>query len=184
MDLNPFSVYFCLSPELNWRVFRNSISKTFWHLQFSVQLVYQTSFIFNPNSSQQCYRVEELTIALSLYLSVDITLDPTTAHPRLTVSADGKRVYCGDRHQVVPDNPKRFDRVVCLLANQGFNSGRHYWEVSNMETSSFSLNSQSLCTNKAVHLMGTWRHERGELYDILSLVRRFYVFLFAKLLIN
>ncbi|XP_076740636.1 E3 ubiquitin-protein ligase TRIM39 isoform X3 [Maylandia zebra] len=59
----------------------------------------------------------------------DITLDPTTAHPRLTVSADGKRVYCGDRHQVVPDNPKRFDRVVCLLANQGFNSGRHYWEV-------------------------------------------------------
>ncbi|XP_076740635.1 E3 ubiquitin-protein ligase TRIM21 isoform X1 [Maylandia zebra] len=129
MDLNPFSVYFCLSPELNWRVFRNSISKTFWHLQFSVQLVYRTSFIFNPNSSQQCYRVEELTIALSLYLSVDITLDPTTAHPRLTVSADGKRVYCGDRHQVVPDNPKRFDRVVCLLANQGFNSGRHYWEV-------------------------------------------------------
>uniref|UniRef100_A0A3P9ARA6 Nuclear factor 7, brain n=1 Tax=Maylandia zebra TaxID=106582 RepID=A0A3P9ARA6_9CICH len=72
---------------------------------------------------------KELTIALSLYLSVDITLDPTTAHPRLTVSADGKRVYCGDRHQVVPDNPKRFDRVVCLLANQGFNSGRHYWEV-------------------------------------------------------
>ncbi|XP_026027914.1 E3 ubiquitin-protein ligase TRIM21 isoform X2 [Astatotilapia calliptera] len=61
--------------------------------------------------------------------AVDITLDPTTAHPRLTVSADGKRVYCGDRHQVVPDNPKRFDRVVCLLANQGFNSGRHYWEV-------------------------------------------------------
>lgn len=88
--------------------------------------------------------MEELTIALSLYLSVDITLDPTTAHPRLTVSADGKRVHCGDRHQVVPDNLKRFDRVVCVLANQGFNSGRHYWEVGNMETSSFSLNSVSM----------------------------------------
>ncbi|KAM3865312.1 E3 ubiquitin-protein ligase TRIM7-like [Diretmus argenteus] len=61
--------------------------------------------------------------------AADITLDPNTAHPRLIISVDGKQVCCGDRYQPVPDNPERFDRVVCVLARQGFNSGRHYWEV-------------------------------------------------------
>lgn len=59
----------------------------------------------------------------------NITLDPLTAHPRLIISVDGKQVYCGDRHQTLPDYPERFDRVVCVMAHQGFNSGRHYWEV-------------------------------------------------------
>ncbi|KAK9540252.1 hypothetical protein VZT92_002716 [Zoarces viviparus] len=59
----------------------------------------------------------------------DITLDVNTAHQRLIISADGKQVHCGDRNQSVPDNPERFDWVVCVLARQGFNSGRHYWEV-------------------------------------------------------
>ncbi|XP_060908916.1 E3 ubiquitin-protein ligase TRIM39-like [Labrus mixtus] len=61
--------------------------------------------------------------------SDDITLDPNTSHPRLIISVDGKQVQCGERHQSLPDNPERFDRVVCVLARQGFNSGRHYWEV-------------------------------------------------------
>uniref|UniRef100_A0A3B5B3B3 Bloodthirsty-related gene family, member 1 n=1 Tax=Stegastes partitus TaxID=144197 RepID=A0A3B5B3B3_9TELE len=64
-----------------------------------------------------------------LDLLENITLDPSTAHPRLIISRDGKQVHCGDRHRSLPDNPERFDRVVCVLANQGFNSGRHYWEV-------------------------------------------------------
>ncbi|CAG06103.1 unnamed protein product [Tetraodon nigroviridis] len=61
--------------------------------------------------------------------AADITLDPYTAHPRLIISPDGKQVHCGERHQQIPDNPERFDRVVCVLAHQGFSSGRHYWEV-------------------------------------------------------
>ncbi|XP_075994547.1 E3 ubiquitin-protein ligase TRIM21-like [Genypterus blacodes] len=58
-----------------------------------------------------------------------ITLDRLTAHPRLIVSVDAMQVFCGDGHQTLPDNPERFDRVVCVLAQQGFSSGRHYWEV-------------------------------------------------------
>ncbi|XP_073330824.1 E3 ubiquitin-protein ligase TRIM21-like [Pagrus major] len=74
-----------------------------------------------PRPNPKIRRVQEY--------AVDITLDPNTAHPRLIISADGKQVHCGDRHQLVPDNPKRFDRVVCVLAHQGLSSGRHYWEV-------------------------------------------------------
>ncbi|KAL6118348.1 uncharacterized protein ACO6RY_03164 [Pungitius sinensis] len=61
--------------------------------------------------------------------AVDVTLDVNTAHPKLVVSEDMKSVRCGDRHQMVPDNPERFDRVVCVIGREAISSGRHYWEV-------------------------------------------------------
>lgn len=39
------------------------------------------------------------------------------------------QVWCGDRHQLLPDNIERFDRVVCILGRERISSGRHYWEV-------------------------------------------------------
>ncbi|XP_036967675.1 E3 ubiquitin-protein ligase TRIM39 [Acanthopagrus latus] len=61
--------------------------------------------------------------------AVDVTLNSMTAHPRLVMSEDMKSVRCGDRHQLLPDNPERFDRVVCILGREAISSGRHYWEV-------------------------------------------------------
>ncbi|CAM4674661.1 unnamed protein product [Leuciscus chuanchicus] len=61
--------------------------------------------------------------------AVDVTLDPETADPYLILSDDGKQVSEGDIEQDVPENPKRFDEFLCVLAKQGFSSGRFYYEV-------------------------------------------------------
>ncbi|XP_042173518.1 bloodthirsty-related gene family, member 2 isoform X2 [Oncorhynchus tshawytscha] len=59
----------------------------------------------------------------------DISLSPKTAHAFLSVSEDRKQVRHTDKHQEVPDNPKRFDRVANVLGRESFSSGRYYWEV-------------------------------------------------------
>uniref|UniRef100_A0A674INB6 Zinc finger protein RFP-like n=1 Tax=Terrapene triunguis TaxID=2587831 RepID=A0A674INB6_9SAUR len=59
----------------------------------------------------------------------EVTLDPDTANPWLAVSADGKSVHWGVARQDVPDHPERFDPAPCVLASEGFASGRHSWEV-------------------------------------------------------
>ncbi|XP_051249008.1 E3 ubiquitin-protein ligase TRIM21-like [Dicentrarchus labrax] len=60
--------------------------------------------------------------------AVDVTLDPDTANPYLIVSADGKRVNCGDVKKSLPDNPERMSSCT-VLGKQSFSSGRFYYEV-------------------------------------------------------
>lgn len=56
-------------------------------------------------------------------------LDPETAHPRYIVSSDCKRVKWGDVRQEFPYSPKRFEYARCVLGDEGFTSGKHYWTV-------------------------------------------------------
>nr|XP_046234236.1 neoverrucotoxin subunit beta-like [Scatophagus argus]XP_046234238.1 neoverrucotoxin subunit beta-like [Scatophagus argus] len=57
----------------------------------------------------------------------DLTLDPDTAHPYLSISEGNKVVKFG-KQQSYTDLPERFDSRQQVLCKKGLN-GRHYWEV-------------------------------------------------------
>ncbi|XP_063095181.1 butyrophilin subfamily 1 member A1-like isoform X1 [Cavia porcellus] len=63
------------------------------------------------------------------YQPVNVTLDPETAHPALILSEDRRRVTMGEKLQDLPSSQLRFESLPCMLGQQSFNSGRHYWEV-------------------------------------------------------
>ncbi|XP_036002142.1 zinc finger protein RFP [Fundulus heteroclitus] len=62
--------------------------------------------------------------------AVDVVLDPDTAHPNIVLSSDGKQASRGEVPHVVPDNPQRFDPVICVVGKKGFLSGRIYFQVA------------------------------------------------------
>uniref|UniRef100_A0A671MQH5 E3 ubiquitin-protein ligase TRIM39-like n=1 Tax=Sinocyclocheilus anshuiensis TaxID=1608454 RepID=A0A671MQH5_9TELE len=61
--------------------------------------------------------------------SVDVNLNPRTAHTYLYISEDRKEVRHANKRQEVPENPKRFDRVANVMSKEAFSYGRHLWEV-------------------------------------------------------
>ncbi|KAL1273413.1 hypothetical protein QQF64_029275, partial [Cirrhinus molitorella] len=69
------------------------------------------------------------TIDEKLTQTVDVTLDPDTAHSYLTLSDDGKQVRNEDIEQKLPDKTERFDLCPCVLGKERFSSGRFYFEV-------------------------------------------------------
>uniref|UniRef100_A0A3P8SU56 B30.2/SPRY domain-containing protein n=1 Tax=Amphiprion percula TaxID=161767 RepID=A0A3P8SU56_AMPPE len=62
-----------------------------------------------------------------IWYACDLTLDPDTAHCRLTLSDGNKKATHGQR-QSYPDFPQRFDEVVQVLCREPL-TGRCYWEV-------------------------------------------------------
>ncbi|KAL0174183.1 hypothetical protein M9458_030151, partial [Cirrhinus mrigala] len=58
-----------------------------------------------------------------------LTLDPDTAHPNLILFDRGKKVAYEKIKRELPDNPERFDYCPCVLAKEGFSSGKFYFEV-------------------------------------------------------
>ncbi|XP_053348988.1 zinc-binding protein A33 [Clarias gariepinus] len=58
-----------------------------------------------------------------------VTLDANTAYPCLTLCKNLIQVNNSGTMQKLPDNPERFDHFVFVLGSEGFNSGRHSWEV-------------------------------------------------------
>lgn len=59
-----------------------------------------------------------------------LTFDPETAHRNLLVSEDLTSVsYKSTFFRRIPNSPKRFSHHPMSLTREGFNAGRHYWEV-------------------------------------------------------
>ena len=85
---------------------------------------------------------------LCVFLSVDVTLDPETAHHKLILSDDGKQVTHGDTRPNLPDNSKRFDRCTCVLGKEGFSSGRFYYEVQVSEKTEWDFGVTTESSNR------------------------------------
>lgn len=68
------------------------------------------------------------TISLTI-LTADVTLDPMTNHPWLQLSDDHRRVQEALSESNPPYSPQRFEGWPCVLGWEGYDSGRHYWEV-------------------------------------------------------
>ncbi|CAK6977101.1 tripartite motif containing 35-28 [Scomber scombrus] len=58
-----------------------------------------------------------------------VLLDPNTASPWLSLSADLTSVKESSERLIAPDNPERFDPCVFVLGAQGYTSGKHRWDV-------------------------------------------------------
>ncbi|XP_054614959.1 RING finger protein 39 [Dunckerocampus dactyliophorus] len=61
--------------------------------------------------------------------AVEVTLNKDTANPDLLISGGDKRMRCGFERQDIPNYHERFDAWWCAVAVEGFQAGRHYWEV-------------------------------------------------------
>ncbi|CAL8308311.1 unnamed protein product [Merluccius merluccius] len=71
--------------------------------------------------------VGRLKPALKKY-ACGLTLDPNTAHRRLSLSEDHRKVKWVEEDQSYPDHPERFDSWSQVLCREGL-TGRCYWEV-------------------------------------------------------
>uniref|UniRef100_A0A3Q3EAV2 B30.2/SPRY domain-containing protein n=1 Tax=Labrus bergylta TaxID=56723 RepID=A0A3Q3EAV2_9LABR len=71
----------------------------------------------------------DVTVISNVLLTVDVRLDPATAHQHLILSDDGKEVIDGEEDQRVPDSPERFDVFGSVLGLNRLTSGKSYWEV-------------------------------------------------------
>ncbi|XP_072548658.1 NACHT, LRR and PYD domains-containing protein 3-like [Salminus brasiliensis] len=58
----------------------------------------------------------------------DLTLDPNTAHTRLSLSEGNRKVVCGEKLQSYPDHPERFDVYLQVMSRESL-TGRCYWEA-------------------------------------------------------
>ncbi|KAJ3612920.1 hypothetical protein NHX12_019177 [Muraenolepis orangiensis] len=73
---------------------------------------------------------------------VPVTLDPNTASAWLSVSTDLASVCVREEEQQtlpVPDNRERFEHLRAVLGSEGFDAGRHSWEVEVGDNTCWSL---------------------------------------------
>ncbi|XP_065138929.1 E3 ubiquitin-protein ligase TRIM39-like [Paramisgurnus dabryanus] len=108
------------------------VKSRMWFLVVPVGISLLMFFYFSSSTECEILSVGKLSEAelkrMQKY-AVDVTLDPDTANPYLTLSDDNKQVRYGDIKLKLPDNPNRFDYYLSVLGKQGFSSGRFYYEV-------------------------------------------------------
>ncbi|XP_048035095.1 E3 ubiquitin-protein ligase TRIM39-like [Megalobrama amblycephala] len=94
----------------------------------NVNLLYRAVTLLKKTQGTLIEKLSQTGLKCVQKYAVEVTLDPDTANPYLILSDDGKQVSHGNINQNVPKNPKRFESL-CILAKEGFSSGRFYYEV-------------------------------------------------------
>lgn len=114
-------------------------------------------------------------IPLLYCVTVDVNLDPTTAHQRLVLSDNGKTVKDGGPNQNAPDLPGRFDMFGSILAINRLSSGKSYWEVEVTNKTGWDLGIARHDANRKGKLSltpdeGYWVivHFEGDMYGALT----------------
>ncbi|XP_072331526.1 zinc-binding protein A33-like [Scyliorhinus torazame] len=78
-----------------------------------------------------------------------LTLDPETANPCLILSKDHTMIKRRTKFKQLPETPKRFTFCGSVLAEEGFNSGQHYWEVDVENMSGWILGAANETVNRS-----------------------------------
>ncbi|XP_067313618.1 NACHT, LRR and PYD domains-containing protein 12-like [Pseudorasbora parva] len=86
----------------------------------------------DPNCSLESLNVDHggkirITAGLQKY-ACDLTLDPDTAHTRLVLSDENRKITCVQEHQPYPDHPERFKEFPQVVSGESL-TGRCYWEA-------------------------------------------------------
>ncbi|KAM6182340.1 butyrophilin-like protein 2 [Erethizon dorsatum] len=116
-------------------------SRGLFHVE-SLLLVTNSSVVNVTCSISNLPLGEEKTAAVSL--SVNVTLDPDTAHPALILSEERQRVTMGEKSQDLPNSQLSFESLPCVLGQESLSSGRHYWEVQVKNSTAWDL---GICRN-------------------------------------
>ncbi|XP_065141108.1 E3 ubiquitin-protein ligase TRIM39-like [Paramisgurnus dabryanus] len=84
-------------------------------------------------------KLGEVVLKKMQQYAVDVTLDPDTANAKLTLSNDKKQVRDKGILLDLSENPNMFDLYSVVLGNEGFSSGRFYYEVQVKGNTNWSL---------------------------------------------
>ncbi|CAL8308572.1 unnamed protein product [Merluccius merluccius] len=93
----------------------------------SMEMKKTLSMEMKKTLSMEMKKVPDLRSDLKKY-ACGLTLDPNTAHRRLSLSEDLREVMWVREDQSYPDHPERFDSQPQVLCREGL-TGRCYWEV-------------------------------------------------------
>ncbi|KAI2655755.1 Nuclear factor 7, ovary [Labeo rohita] len=116
-------ICFLKSPDL-----RAGSTDAFWSFDSCVMLLGQPAIQSLEEDAGHC-----------LINDTPVILDPNTAHPRLVLSDDLTSVRDGGSNLPLPHNPERFDEYYSVLGSEGFNSGKHCWDVEVKDSQYWNL---------------------------------------------
>lgn len=98
-----------------------------------------STFECNFHLWPKCTMIDVFVLSHSSVPTEDITIDPDSAGPWLSVSADGKELSQSPKKQKVPVSPARFTENTFAVATHALTMGRHYWEVEVTKKSNWML---------------------------------------------